>query len=114
MPARTHQAAFHSDSSGAWSRSSHRGVLRRRGFGGGAHARAPNLSRRSRLVTLGYHSRFHFPHRRTRVEFTVEVPHEGDVVLDDWVVSRSEVCKSEDVVEGQRIYFDVWVERKPE
>jgi hypothetical protein len=63
------------------------------------------------LVTTGYHSRFHFPHRRTRVEFTLEVPLEGDVVLEKWIVSKSEVCKREDVVDGKRIYFDVWVER---
>ena len=38
---------------------------------------------------------------------------EGDVVLDDWVVVRSEVCEGEIVVNGQRIYFDVWVKAKP-
>ena len=65
------------------------------------------------MVTSGYHSRFHFPHRRMRVEFTLEVPLVGDVVLDDWVVSRSSVCETEDVIDGKRIYFDVWVERKP-
>ena len=65
-------------------------------------------------MTSGYHSRFHFPHRRMRVEFTLEVPLVGDVVLDDWVVSRSDVApRREDVVDGKRIYFDVWVERKP-
>jgi hypothetical protein len=47
-----------------------------------------------------------------RVEFTREVPLEGDVVLDDWVVSKSEVCDGEVVVDGQRIYFDVWVQPK--
>jgi hypothetical protein len=66
------------------------------------------------MVTSGYHSLFHFPHRKARVEFTREVPLEGDVVLDEWVVARSEVCDGEPVVEGQRIYFDVWVERAPE
>ena len=65
------------------------------------------------MVTTGYHSRFHFPHRRTRVEFTREVPLEGDVVLEEWIVSKSEVCDGEVVVDGKRIYFDVWVERKP-
>ena len=48
-----------------------------------------------------------------RVEFTREVPLEGDEVLDDWIVSKSEVCEGEEVVDGKRIYFDVWVERKP-
>ena len=47
-----------------------------------------------------------------RVEFTPEVPLEGDVVLDDWIVVRSEVCEGEIVLDGQRIYFDVWVEAK--
>ena len=65
------------------------------------------------MVTTGYHSRFHFPHRRMQVEFTREVPLEGDVVLDAWIVSRSEVCQREDVVDGKRIYFDVWVQPKP-
>ena len=65
------------------------------------------------MVTTGYHSRFHFPHRPTRVEFTREVPLEGDVVLETWIVSRSEVCAGEDVVDGKRIYFDVWVKPKP-
>lgn len=64
------------------------------------------------MVTTGYHSRFHFPHRPIRVEFTRDVPLEGDVVLDNWIVLRSEVCAGEDVVDGRRIYFDVWVERK--
>ena len=64
------------------------------------------------MLTTGYHSRFHFPHKRTRVEHTLEVPLEGDVVLDDWIVARSEVCEGEDVVEGKRIYFDVWVKPK--
>ena len=44
-----------------------------------------------------------------RVAFTREVPLEGDVVLETWIVSRSEVCAGEDVVDGKRIYFDVWV-----
>ena len=48
-----------------------------------------------------------------RVEFTREVPLEGDEVLDDWIVVRSEVCAGEIVVDRQRIYFDVWVEAKP-
>jgi len=65
------------------------------------------------VVTRGYHSRFHFPHRPMRVEFTLEIPLEGDVVLDDWIVSKSDVCESEDVVDGKRIYFDVWVLPKP-
>lgn len=65
------------------------------------------------MVTSGYHSRFHFPHRRNRVEFTLEVPLEGAVVLDDWIVAKSEVCAGEVVIDGQRIYFDVWVEPKP-
>jgi len=65
------------------------------------------------MVTSGYHSRFHFPHRKTRVEFTLEVPLEGDRVLENWIVSKSEVCKGEDVVDGKRIYFDVWVKPKP-
>ena len=65
------------------------------------------------MVTSGYHSRFHFPHRPMRVEFTLEVPLVGDVVLEDWIVSRSEVCETEDVVDGKRVYFDVWVEPKP-
>jgi len=63
------------------------------------------------LVTTGYHSRFHFPHRRTRVEFTREVPLEGDVVLEEWIVLKCEVCDGEPVIDGQRVYFDVWVER---
>ena len=49
-----------------------------------------------------------------QVEFTLEVPLVGDVVLEDWIVSRSEVCETEDVVDGKRVYFDVWVERKPQ
>lgn len=65
------------------------------------------------MVTTGYHSRFHFPHRPMRVEFTLEVPHTGDLVLDDWIVLKSEVCEREVVIDGQRIYFDVWVEPKP-
>jgi hypothetical protein len=65
------------------------------------------------VVTSGYHSRFHFPRRRMRVEFTLEVPLEGDVVLADWIVTKSEVCDGEPVIDGQRIYFDVWVEPKP-
>jgi hypothetical protein len=48
-----------------------------------------------------------------RVEFTLEVPLEGDVVLDQWIVSRSEVCEGEDVVDGKRVYFDRCVEPKP-
>jgi len=72
----------------------------------------PNPANRALLVTTGYHSRFHFPHRATRVEFTREVPLEGDVVLDDWIVVRSEVCEGEIVLDSQRIYFDVWVEAK--
>ena len=66
-------------------------------------------------MTTGYHSRFHFPHSPVRVEFTREVPLEGDVVLDDWIVVRSDVCEGEGevVVDGKRIYFDVWVQRKP-
>ncbi len=65
------------------------------------------------MVTSGYNSRFHFPHSKARVEFTLEVPLEGEVVLADWIVTRSEVCDGEPVIDGQRIYFDVWVERKP-
>ena len=65
------------------------------------------------MVTSGYHSRFHFPHRPMRVEFTLEVPLAGDMVLDDWIVTKSEVCEGEVVIDGQRIYFDVWVEPKP-
>ena len=64
------------------------------------------------MVTTGYHSRFHFPHRRMQVEFTLEVPLEGEMVLGDWIVTRSEVCDGEPVIDGQRIYFDVWVEPK--
>lgn len=64
------------------------------------------------VVTSGYHSRFHFPHRRMRVEFTLKVPLAGDVVLSDWIVTKSEVCEGELVVDGQRIYFDVWVQPK--
>ena len=41
------------------------------------------------------------------------MPLEGDVVLETWIVSRSEVCAGEDVVDGKRIYFDVWVKPKP-
>ena len=48
-----------------------------------------------------------------RVEFTREVPLEGEVVLDDWIVVRSDVCQGEIVLDGHRIYFDVWVEAKP-
>jgi uncharacterized protein (DUF433 family) len=48
-----------------------------------------------------------------QVEFTLEVPLEGDVVLADWVVTKSEVCDGEPVIDGQRVYFDVWVEPKP-
>jgi len=48
-----------------------------------------------------------------RVEFTREVPLEGDVVLDDWIVTKSDVCTREDVVDGKRVYFDVWVTPKP-
>ena len=47
-----------------------------------------------------------------RVEFTLEVPLAGDVVLSDWIVTKSEVCEGELVVDGQRIYFDVWVQPK--
>jgi hypothetical protein len=47
-----------------------------------------------------------------RVEFTREVPLVGDLVLDEWVISKSEVCEGELVVDGQRIYFDVWVQPK--
>ena len=54
------------------------------------------------MLTSGYHSRFYFPHRRMRVEFTLEVPLEGDVVLEDWIVSKSEVCEGEDIVDGER------------
>jgi uncharacterized protein (DUF433 family) len=48
-----------------------------------------------------------------QVEFTLEVPLEGDLVLGDWIVTKSVVCDGEPVVDGQRIYFDVWVEPKP-
>ena len=65
------------------------------------------------MVTSGYHSRFHFPHRKARVEFTLEVPLEGAVVLDEWVVTKTEVCQGEPVIDGHRVYFDVWVEPKP-
>ena len=34
-------------------------------------------------------------------------------VLDQWIVSRSEVCEGEDVVDGKRVYFDRCVEPKP-
>jgi uncharacterized protein (DUF433 family) len=34
-------------------------------------------------------------------------------VLDDWIVTRSEKCDGEPVIDGRRIYFDVWVEPKP-
>lgn len=64
-------------------------------------------------MTSGYHSRFHFPHRAMRVEFTHKVPLEGDVVLSDWIVSKSEVCEGEVVIDRHRIYFDVWVKPKP-
>jgi hypothetical protein len=37
----------------------------------------------------------------------------GDVVLEKWIVSKSEVCEREDMVDGKRIYFDVWVQPKP-
>ena len=66
------------------------------------------------MVTSGYHSLFHFPHRKARVEFTLEVPIEGAVVLDEWIVTKSDVCKGEPVIDGHRIYFDVWVERAPQ
>ena len=65
------------------------------------------------MVTSGYHSRFHFPNRSERVEFTREVPLEGDVVLDDWIVLTSDVCEGESDIDGERINFDVWVEPKP-
>jgi hypothetical protein len=78
----------------------------------GARSPAANPWQRT-VVTSGYHSRFHFPRRRMRVEFTLEVPLEGDVVLADWIVTKSEVCDGEPVIDGQRIYFDVWVEPKP-
>lgn len=65
------------------------------------------------MVTSGYHSRFHFPHRRYQVEFTQEVPLEGAVLFGEWVVTKSDVCAGEVVIDGQRIYFDVWVEPKP-
>ncbi len=78
----------------------------------GARSPAPNPWQKT-MVTSGYHSRFHFPHRRVQVEFTLEVPLEGDTVLSDWIVTRSEVCSGEPVVDGQRIYFDVWVTPKP-
>jgi hypothetical protein len=68
---------------------------------------------RPALITRGYHSRFHFPRGRKQVEFTLEVPLEGDVVLEEWIVSKSDVCEGEDVVDGKRVYFDVWVERIP-
>ena len=48
-----------------------------------------------------------------QVEFTVDVPLEGDTVLDDWIVTKSEVCDGEPVIDGQRIHFDVWVQPKP-
>ena len=48
-----------------------------------------------------------------RVEFTLEVPLEGDVVLGDWIVSKSDVCEGEVFIDGKRIYFDVWVEPRP-
>ena len=48
-----------------------------------------------------------------QVEFTLEVPLEGDVVLADWIVTKSEVCDGEPVIDGQRISFDVWGEPKP-
>jgi hypothetical protein len=48
-----------------------------------------------------------------QVEFTLEVPLEGEVVLENWIVSKSEVCEGEVVVDGKRIYFDVWVQQKP-
>ena len=78
----------------------------------GARSSAPNPWQKT-VVTVGYHSRFHFPHRRVQVEFTLEVPLEGDTVLADWIVSKTEVCDGEPVVDGQRIYFDVWVTPKP-
>ena len=34
-------------------------------------------------------------------------------MLDEWVVTKSEVCEGEPVIDGQRVYFDVWVERQP-
>ena len=79
---------------------------------GGGGTPAPNPWKGA-MLTSGYHSRFYFPHRRMRVEFTLEVPLEGDVVLEHWIVSKSEVCEGEDVVDGKRIYFDVWVQPKP-
>jgi hypothetical protein len=48
-----------------------------------------------------------------QVEYTREVPLEGEVVLENWIVAKSEVCEGEDVVDGKRIYFDVWVKPKP-
>ena len=48
-----------------------------------------------------------------RDEFTREVPLEGDVVLDDWIVVMSDVREGEVVFDGQRFYFDVWVQPKP-
>ena len=71
---------------------------------GGGGSPAPNPWK-SAVLTSGYHSRFYFPHRRMRVEFTLEVPLEGDVVLEDWIVSKSEVCEGEDVVDGKRRYW---------
>jgi len=78
----------------------------------GARSPAPSPWQRT-VVTSGYHSRFHFPHRRMQVELTLEVPLEGDTVLAEWIVTKSEVCDREPVIDGQRIYFDVWVEPKP-
>ena len=76
-------------------------------------ARSPTANPWQRtVVTTGYHSRFHFPHKRMQVEFTLEVPLEGEMVLGDWIVTKSEVCDGELVIDGQRIYFDVWVEPK--
>jgi uncharacterized protein (DUF433 family) len=34
-------------------------------------------------------------------------------VLDERIVTKSEVCDGEPFIDGQRIYFDVWVEPKP-
>ena len=47
-----------------------------------------------------------------QVEYTLEVPLDGYVVLGEWIVSKSQVSEREDVVDGKRIYFAVWVEPK--
>ena len=56
---------------------------------------------------------FRFPDETSKVEHVPVVPKVGAEVLDGWVVVQAEVCEREPIVDGHRIDFDIWVERKP-